>query len=513
MKCSIWLTFASALLSVAPGSAAPTSPAQQAAPGYQEPFRPQVHFSPQQHWINDPNGLVYFEGEYHLFYQYNPFGDTPGHISWGHAVSTDLLHWHELGTAIPAIGDDLVFTGSVVIDERNTSKLCTGGRACMIAVYTANKGTGKTQLETQDLAVSQDRGRTWTRYSGNPVLDLHMSDFRDPSASWNEQTHDWLMTVALPNEHQVAFYSSPDLKQWIRSSTFGPAGGATGGQWECPDLVEVPSAQPGAPAIWALKVGINPGGLQGGSGEQYFLGSFDGRTFTPSTDPGAHGWSDYGKDSYCAISYNHLPAGETPTLIGWMDNWQYADKLPTAPWRGQMTLPRRLTYVHDADGLALVETPLTEPLRKGSGQALHLAVSSAPLQSSSPVELTLRFEPGGAPQVSLRLYSDKSHWAEVGFDREKKVLFVDRTHADDIALPHYKTRIEAPLASGRPLDLRILLDRSSLEVFAQGGTLAMTNLLLPNATGVRLQLQGGPATKVEGHLWPLQPIWTAQGTR
>ncbi len=486
---------------------------------YAEPLRPQVHFSPGQHWINDPNGLVYFDSEYHLFYQYNPFGDTPGHISWGHAVSTDLLHWKELGTAIPAIGDDLVFTGSVVIDERNTSGLCENNKPCMVAVYTSNKGTGKAQLETQDLAVSQDRGRTWKRYSGNPVLDLHMSDFRDPSASWNEQTQSWLMAVALPNEHKVAFYSSPDLKTWTRVSTFGPAG-ATGGQWECPDLVRVPSAAPGGPDLWALKIGINPGGLQGGSGEQYFLGGFDGKQFTASPDPGAHGWSDYGKDSYCAISYNHLPPGTPPTLVGWMDNWQYADKLPTAPWRGQMTLPRRLSYLRDADGLALIETPLTEPLRLGAGQPVHFGGSSPKnaigLTTATPAELVLRFEPGTTRQFGLRLYSDGQHWVEIGFDRDKKIFFADRTHADNITLPGWKTRTEAPLAPGRPFNLRLIVDRSSIEAFAQDGTIAMTNLILPGNTELHLQLGGQtPSSSVEadGTVWTLQSVWDSSNTQ
>ena len=457
--------------------------------------------------MNDPNGLVYFEGEYHLFFQFNPFGDTPGHISWGHAVSTDLLHWHELPVAIPAVGDDLVFTGSVVIDEHNSSGLCQNGKPCMVAVFTSNKGTGATQRETQALAVSQDRGRTWQRYSGNPVLDLHMSDFRDPDAQWNEQTKSWLMAVSLPNEHQVAFYSSPNLKQWTRVSTFGPAG-TTAGQWECPNLVEVPSTQPGQPSLWALKVGLNPGALQGGSGEQYFLGHFNGKTFTAIDDPGAHGWSDYGKDSYCAISYNHLPAGQKPTLIGWMDNWQYADKLPTSPWRGQMTLPRRLSYMRDADGLALAQTPLTEPLRQGAAQPLHLN-GTASVDLSSPVELMLRFAPGSGRHLSLHLASDATHYVEIGFNLETHVLFTDRLHADDINLPNYKTRTEAPLAPHRPLNLRVIIDRSSVEVFAQDGTLAMTTLLLPSSSSLHLRLGSAAAAdaRVDGEVWALQPIW------
>src|SRR5450756_545492 len=221
---------------------------------YDQPFRPHVHFSPKQHWTNDPNGLVFFEGEYHLFYQYNPSGDTWGHMSWGHAVSRDLLYWQELPVAIPEHDGEMIFTGSVVVDERNTSGFCKSGVPCLVAVYTSHRNTGEhTQTETQSIAYSVDRGRTWKFYDHNPVLDLNKSDFRDPGVTWNRQTNDWLMVVSLPNEHQVLFYKSPDLKHWTKTSTFGPQG-AVGGQWECPSLIEVPE-QTRAGSVWALKVG------------------------------------------------------------------------------------------------------------------------------------------------------------------------------------------------------------------------------------------------------------------
>ncbi len=208
---------------------------------YDQPYRPQVHFSPRQNWTNDPNGLVYFRGEYHLFFQYNPFGDEWGHMSWGHAVSKDLLHWQELPVALPEKDGVMIFTGSVVVDRENSSGFCSSGEACLVAIYTGDSNTPQGHRQTQNIAFSLDSGHTWTRYAGNPVLDLHMSDFRDPSVSWNEQARSWVMAVSLPKEHKVRFYSSPNLKEWTQLSDFGPTGDVAG-DWECPDLLQIPSA-------------------------------------------------------------------------------------------------------------------------------------------------------------------------------------------------------------------------------------------------------------------------------
>lgn len=473
-------------------------------------FRPQVHFSPQRNWTNDPNGLVYFEGEYHLFFQYNPFGDQWGHMSWGHAVSKDLLHWQELPVAILEADGEMVFTGSVVVDEKNSSGLCKGGNGCMVAVYTGDSSPATGHREVQNLAVSQDRGRTWTRYAGNPVLDLHKADFRDPNVNWNEESQSWLMAVALPQEHQVAFYDSPDLKQWTRVGTFGPDG-AISGVWECPDLLHIP-AKDGRSDIWALKVGLNPGSLQGGSGEQYFLGSFDGKTFTRSAEPGSHGWTDYGEDSYCAISYNHLPAGDPPTLLGWMSNWEYAKELPTAPWRGQMTLARRVTLVRDQDGLALSQDPVIAPMRQGAGATIAKTLpgkldSVTLLKSESPAELILNFDPADAQSFGVRLYSDAQHWTEIGFDRTGMHFYIDRTHSGLAIGKGFPTRTEAPLAAHRGFDVHVVMDRSSVEAFAQNGTIAMTNLIFPPTQHLEVKLlrKGGQqALKVTGKSWKLR---------
>ena len=476
-------------------------------------WRPEVHFSPERNWTNDPNGLVYLDGEYHLFYQYNPFGDQWGHMSWGHAVSPDLLHWRQLPVAIPEANGEMVYTGSVVIDQDNSSGLCGAGhdtKSCMVAVYTGDRTLPDgTHRETQNLAVSGDRGRTFTRYSGNPVLDHHLSDFRDPSVSWNAGIGAWLMAVALPNEHQVLFYRSADLKRWTELGRFGPEG-ATDGQWECPDLLEIPSTSPGGRSTWALKVGLNPGSLQGGSGEQYFLGQWNGRTFVRSSGIGTHGWTDYGKDSYCTISYNHLPAGKPPVLLGWMSNWDYAKLLPTAPWRGQMTLPREVHVLHDKDGLAISETPVIASLREGAGTAvngsLRAGMTSAALGStSSPAELQLRFHPGTARSFGIKLWSDAAHWTAVGFDRQRMRFYVDRTHAGLEVGKGFPVRTEAPLAPDRGFDVDVVLDRMSVEAFAQSGTLAMTNVILPPDAQLRVELVGDGPVAVNGRMWQLRP--------
>src|SRR3954453_15575613 len=326
---------------------------------YDEPYRPQYHFSPRQNWTNDPNGLVYFEGEYHLFFQYNPFGDRWGHMSWGHTVTRDLVHWQVLPVALTEENGVMIFTGSTVVDRGNSSGFCNGGKPCLVAIYTGHtpKSERRPALQTQNLAFSNDHGRTWTKYSGNPVLNLNMSDFRDPDVFWSESGKRWIMAVSLPDDHQVRFYGSTNLKKWERLSEFGPAG-ATSGQWECPNLFELPVDGDARKSRWVLKVGLNPGGLQGGSGEQYFVGHFDGVRFVNENPPSLSLPSDYGKDCYCALTFNGLPKSQKPVIVGWMNNWQYADKLPTNPWRGQMTTPREVALKTFPGGVRLVQEPI-----------------------------------------------------------------------------------------------------------------------------------------------------------
>jgi fructan beta-fructosidase len=473
---------------------------------YDQPYRPQVHFSPREHWTNDPNGLVFFRGEYHLFFQYNPFGDEWGHMSWGHAVSTNLLDWRELPVAIPEQGGEMVFTGSVVVDK-NTSGLCAAESECLVAIYTGHRSTPQLTRQTQNLAYSLDKGRTWSRYRGNPVIDLKMADFRDPSVFWEQKLNRWVMTVALPKEHKVRFYSSANLKQWTELSDFGPTG-AVDGDWECPDLLHIP-AENGTQGMWMLKVGLNPGAPQGGSGEQYFLGDFDGEHFTPSSKPGWHGWTNYGKDDYCAISFNHLPADAKPVLLGWMNNWQYASKLPTSPWRGQMSLPRRLSLVSDKDGLTAKQTPVVAALREGKAGYSFSGPSAAKTKLPAPFEIELNFDPSEEKVFGVRLHTGEHQWTEIGFDREKQQFFMDRTKSGAIVGDGFAYRTSAPLAPGRPFDLRLIVDRSSIEAYGQNGTIAMTNLIFPTSEASRVELftQSGKPVAAKATSWKLRSIW------
>jgi fructan beta-fructosidase len=469
--------------------------AQQA--NYNQPYRPQYHFSPQRNWTNDPNGLVYFEGEYHLFFQYNPFGDEWGHMSWGHAVSRDLLHWQELPVAIPESDGVMIYTGSTVVDEQNTSGFCQKG-PCMVAIYTGQNPKRDSQpgFETQNLAYSNDRGRTWTKYSGNPVLNRNMTDFRDPKVFWSKQAKAWVMAVALPNDHKVLIYRSPDLKHWTQASEFGPAG-ATSGQWECPELFELP-VEGKQETLWVLKVGVNPGALQGGSGEQYFIGRFDGQRFTNENPPETTLWTDYGKDCYCALTFNNLPPQQKPVMIGWMNNWQYAAKLPTSPWRGQMTIPRELSLRQTREGIRLFQKPIE--------QLESLLEAGSEREPGHSFVLAFSLDAKAGHEVGLKILSDRTNFTVVGYDPAKKVLFVDRTHSGVTDFSKdFPVRVEAPLKpQGNSIRVRVLVDRLSLEVFADDGRVVSTNLVFPPAHANRFESFGG---KIPAIVEPVRSIY------
>ncbi|HEX4748188.1 MAG TPA: glycoside hydrolase family 32 protein [Bryobacteraceae bacterium] len=471
---------------------------------YDQPYRPQFHFSPREHWTNDPNGLVYFEGEYHLFYQFNPFGDEWGHMSWGHAVSTDLVHWTQLPVALKEENGIMIFTGSAVVDEHNSSGFCMNNKPCLVAVYTGYTPAqgSKKSLQTQNLAYSNDRGRTWTKYSGNPILDLHMTDFRDPKVFWFEKTKRWIMGVSLPDDHKIRFYESTNLKNWTQTSDFGPAG-ATGGQWECPELFQLPVKGEGAGSRWVLKVGLNPGARLGGSGEQYFVGDFDGKQFKNENPPSLTLWTDYGKDCYCALTFNHLPQTHAAVMIGWMDNWQYAAKLPTSPWRGQMTIPRKLWLRNTAEGIRLFQEPVDELRGLRAGKQL-----SGPAKTHT-FEIVSSMKMGTAQQVGWKILEGNGVSTIVGYDRKKHVVFIDRTRSGAVAFsPDFPSRMEAPLKASSVLHLRIVVDRSSVEVFAEDGRVAMTSLVFPpaNANGVEAYGLDGNAGAVEVTIWQLRSI-------
>ena len=507
-RCSIW----AALLLCAVGL--------HAAETYREPWRPQFHFTPATNWMNDPNGMVFYAGEYHLFYQFNPSGNKWGHMSWGHAVSKDLVHWEHLPIALAEENDVMIFSGSAVVDWKNTSGFGKNGKPPLVAIYTGHYT--KKPLQNQNLAYSNDKGRTWKKFTGNPVLDVKMADFRDPKVFWHEPTARWVMTVALAKESKVHFYTSPDLKQWKYVGEFGGVG-AMGGQWECPDLFPLPVK--GGGTKWVLIVNINPGGPAGGSGCQYFVGDFDGKHFMldDSFPKGKDAtlWADFGSDFYAAVSWSDIPKRDGRRLwLGWMSNWQYANDVPTAPWRSAMSLPRELTLRKTSDGLRLVQTPVRE-LEKLRGKQHRLtqatlAEANAWLQrqkfGGGLLEILAEFEaipPTG--EFGLRLVTGADEATTVRCNTAHQRLTLDRTRSGRADFhPNFSGVHEAPMRlTERRLRLHLFLDTSSLEVFAADGETVLTDLILPNSGDRKLELFSNPGTASPNlrslQIWELRP--------
>jgi sucrose-6-phosphate hydrolase SacC (GH32 family) len=473
-----------------------------------EPLRPQFHFSPAKNFMNDPNGLVFFEGEYHLFYQHNPEGDRWGHMSWGHAVSPDLLHWTHLPVALREEAGVMVFSGSVIVDHEDTSGLC-GGRGCLVAVYTGHTAT----RQTQNLAVSRDRGRTFTKYAGNPVLDLGRKDFRDPKVFWHAKTGRWVMVTVLPDEHKVRFFGSRDLKRWEALSDFGPAG-AQGGVWECPDLFVLPvEGEPGVTRS-VLDVDLNPGGVAGGSGDQYFVGTFDGERFTSDEPPTTTLWADYGKDFYATLSFANLaPADGRPIWMGWMNNWLYANDEPTSPWRGMQSVPRALALRRRPEGLRLVQSPVAELSKLRTAVEPRLVAREALLPGSADIELEV--VRGAWKEAGLRLSNavDEEVFVGVASEPEALQLVVDRRRSRRTPFhAAYAERHQAPLrwrgAGADRVTLRVLFDRSTLEVFANDGETVISDRVFPTEPLTRLEVLGaGKAVPAPVRLHEMRSVW------
>ncbi len=640
-----------------------------------EPWRPQFHFTPPTQWMNDPNGMVFYEGEYHLFYQYNPFGDRWGHMSWGHAVSRDLVRWEHLPVALLEENDVMIFSGSAVVDWKNTSGFGLNGQPPLVAIYTGHYT--KKPLQNQQIAFSNDRGRTWTKYSGNPVLDVNMAGFRDPKVFWHEGSSRWVMTLALATEKKVHFYSSPNLKQWKYVGEFGPAG-ATAGLWECPDLF--PLAVDAGGTKWVLIVNINPGGPAGGSGCQYFVGEFDGAAFTADPSPlsraefvpsgkviadfeagytgwkaegeafgtapasgallgqqavagfrgrglvnsfkggdrpqgtltsdtfeitakhisfligggalqetrldlrvdgkvvrtatgqdnerlewkswnvkalkgqraelqivdhasggwghlnvdhivladeAAHSatepvlWADYGADFYAGVSWSDIPSKDGRRLwLGWMSNWDYANDVPTSPWRSAMSIPRELQLRWTPDGFRLVQLPVRE-LENLRGKKHHLehatfAEAKAWLEKLKPtsrlLEISIELEKISELQdFGLRFVTGENEGTGIHWGSGENQLSLDRTRSGRVDFhPKFGGVHRAPLsARNGGLKLHMFLDTSSLEVFANDGEAVLTDLVLPNTAPRRLELKvggGSPDGRVRNlDVWELHP--------
>ena len=489
--------------------------AQQSS--YNQPWRPQYHFTPPQNFMNDPNGTVFYKGEYHLFYQHNPEGNVWGHMSWGHAVSTDLVHWQNLPVALHEGPNYMIYSGSAVVDEDNSSGLCKNSdpqdRSCLVAIYTA----AYKDRQKQHIAFSNDRGRTWTNYSGNPVADLDAPDFRDPNVFWYEPQHKWVMVTVLADERTLLIFDSTDLKHWTKRSTFGPAGD-TAGQWECPDLIQLP-VEGTNEKRWLLIVNRNPGAPAGGTGVRYMIGKFDGSKFTSEIPDSPALWADFGKDFYATNKWNNMPTTDPRRIwIGWFSNWQYANVEPTVYWRGALSVPRSLILRRYSDGLRLVQKPIRElenlrhekvRVMNGSIAEVNRKIAESGAKSEA-YELEAELDPGQSEEIGFRLRTGRDAETLVGFDTKEREVFVDRTRSGEIShSKDFPGRHTASIEKAGRLKLHIFVDRSSVEVFVNDGERVLSERIYPppGSGGIELYAKGAGGRIVSLKIWELDSIW------
>ena len=475
--------------------------------------------------MNDPNGIVFYNGQYHLFYQHNPQGPKWGHMSWGHAVSSDMLHWRHLSLAIPEDPAFMIFSGSAVVDWRNSSGLCSSAKdshdsSCLAAIYTA----AAKDKQSQNLAVSSDGGRTWTNYSGNPIADFHQPDFRDPKVFWYEPQKKWVMVAVFADEKQVKILDSRDLKTWKLQSTFGPVGegllSQSKGQWECPDLFELPLDGEKNNRKWVLVVNRNPGAPAGGTGTQYFVGNFDGTNFVNEMPAGHELWADYGKDFYATNSFSDIPAQDGRRIwIGWISNWQYANTEPTQLWRGAQSLPRSLELKTLPDGVRLMQTPIKEVASIRSQQLVRLGRTSIAEAKKSLalaaihetlLEIETEISLGASGEIGFRLRKGPKEETVIGVSASNQEIFIDRTRSGEVSFsPEFPGVHRAKLRWISPLKLRIFLDRSSVEVFANDGETVLTDRIYPSpeSTGIEVYSRAANANLQSLKIWKLRSIW------
>jgi fructan beta-fructosidase len=489
---------------------------------YQEQYRPQFHFSPEANWMNDPNGLVYFDGEYHLFYQYYPDSTVWGPMHWGHAVSADLIHWKHLPVALYPDSLGYIFSGSAVVDSSNTSGFGSADKPPLVAIFTYHnpvlEKSGSNKFQNQGIAFSIDKGRTWRKYSGNPVLkNPGIRDFRDPKMFWYKQTKTWKLIMAVYD--RVHIYSSPDMKKWTFESEFGDGIGAHGGVWECPDLF--PLEVEGSSNIrWVMLVSINPGGPNKGSATQYFTGEFDGHKFIP--DETTEKWMDWGRDDYAGVTWSDIPAADGRRIfIGWMSNWLYATVVPTTVWRSASTIPRELSLKNENGTYFLTSKPVQEfaDLRIKSDT---VSISKLRIEGDNEIstgrvslmqsELLFGFklsEPG-VDTVGIIMENSLKERLIIGYSTVKKKFYIDRTAAGNSGFSKEFAGIStAPYNAGDVLKLHLLIDASSVELFVDDGRLVMTSLVFPTDKFTRLILfsRGGSVLLNKAVFHGIAKIW------
>ncbi|MBR4740353.1 MAG: DUF4980 domain-containing protein [Bacteroidales bacterium] len=449
-----------------------------------EAFRPAYHFSPAYGWMNDPNGMVYKDGLWHLFFQYNPYGSVWGNMTWGHAVTKDLVHWEQWDNAIVPNALGAVFSGSAVVDKDNVSGF---GHDAIVAMYTS---AGASQ--TQSLAWSNDGGKTFQVYGKNPVITGEVPDFRDPKMFWDEQTRQWKVVLAAGQE--VQFWSSDNLKDWTYESSFGQTYGNHNGVWECPDLVQIDGK-------WVLLLNINPGGPFGGSATQYFVGSWDGHRFTCDDLATVTRWMDYGKDHYATVTWSNAPDGRVVALA-WMSNWQYANAVPTQQFRSANSVPRDLSLIKRGKEYILKSTPSSE-VEALRGEAVRKQLSKADVslfdQPRGTYELLLSFTAPKSGTVSFILSNAKGENVVLSYDLNQKTFAMNRRGSGQVKFSKYfAAETIAPTLPGKKVTLRLLVDNCSIEAF--GDDFCMTNLVFPSEPYNTLSTDG---EKIDVTVYPL----------
>jgi fructan beta-fructosidase len=457
---------------------------QPADTAMREEYRPKAHFTPTAHWINDPNGMVYYKGIYHLFFQYYPDSTIWGPMHWGHATSTDLIHWKEQPIALYPDSLGYIFSGSAVVDKNNTSGLGENGKIPLIALFTSHNPVTEREhrmdYENQSMAYSLDDGKTWKKYEHNPVLrNPGITDFRDPKVMWYEPEKKWIMTLATKN--RVTFYSSKNLKDWKRESDFGENIGAHGGVWECPDLFPLDD---NGKNVWVLIANINPGGPNLGSGTQYFLGSFDGNKFT--TNQTETKWLDYGPDDYAGITWSNT--GSRKIFLGWMSNWLYANLVPTIKWRNAMTIPRELKIQHLGKDIFVASQPVKE-----LNEIKEKPIVAENVEVNKSIDITKRIKDLKFPcqfnmatnslkDFSIVLSNDIGEQLVIGYNKKNNQYYIDRTKSGktgfqkDFAAKHTSPRF----AKNQTMNLSLVIDVSSIELFADDGLTVMTAIFFPD---------------------------------
>jgi fructan beta-fructosidase len=488
---------------------------------YKEKHRPQFHFSPENNWMNDPNGMVYYEGEYHLFYQYYPDGNKWGPMHWGHAISTDLVIWEHLPIALYPDELGYIFSGSAVVDWKNTSGFGRDNQPPLVAIYTYHdmdkeKAGVEDDYQTQAIAYSNDKGRTWTKYEGNPVIkNPGIRDFRDPKVFWHTGSAQWVMVVAVKDHLQ--FYGSPDLKNWVLLSKFGEDKGSHDGVWECPDLF--PLKDENGIEHWVLLENMNPGNPNGGSGLQYFIGQFDGKQFTLNGNfnklLASQGsvWLDAGADNYAGVTWSDIPASDGRRIfIGWMSNWAYAQVVPTEVWRSAMTIPWSL-QLHTVAGVVLLKgSPVVEFNKLHTDRIMPISsVAATNLPASALADMTMNFDVAKGKNPGFKISNGKGEFIHFYYDTADGHLYFDRRQSGEVAfseafpLLHKKRRTsKAPV-----LSVRAILDVSSIEIFVDGGQDVFTEIFFPSELYSKLEVvsEGHEEVLLDGKMIEVKRIW------